>query len=136
MSLMDALLLDEYREPKPLWVNQRADGSKGSAAINDPAQGGVKALPDSIFGHTNGIPTKLDGLAYLCPAVRMTGLNGGIIQSNLIDLESPFPLQYLRTIPAPPSNPSDMANKHIHVWKAFEGRRFSERGASSGSPVR
>ncbi|MBI3867457.1 MAG: hypothetical protein HY299_02915 [Verrucomicrobia bacterium] len=67
-------------------------------------------LRDNVFRHTDGIPTELAGLAHLCPAIRMTGLNGGIIQTNLIDLEAPYPLQYLRTIPPPPSNPADMSN--------------------------
>ena len=40
MSLMDALLLEEYHDPAQVWITQRADGQAGSATINDPADGG------------------------------------------------------------------------------------------------
>ena len=67
---------------------------------------------DNLFRHTDGIPTDLTvGYFYgLSAAIRMTGLNGGVVQSNLIDLESPYQLQYLRTVPPPPNNPSSMSN--------------------------
>ncbi len=45
MSLMDALLLDEYRDPKDLWITQRADGMAGVGSATDPADGGVKSGP-------------------------------------------------------------------------------------------
>ncbi|MBI1842185.1 MAG: hypothetical protein HYR88_15215 [Verrucomicrobia bacterium] len=40
MSLMDALLLEEYHDPAQVWITQRSDGRAGSATINDPADGG------------------------------------------------------------------------------------------------
>jgi hypothetical protein len=98
---------------------------------------GQKVLPgypawvirDNFFRHTDGIPTKLAGLPGLCPAVRMTGLNGGVVQSNLIDLEAPYPLQYLRTVPPPPVNPGNMNNTTM-AGRLLRGGDFPSDGNS------
>lgn len=42
MSLFDAILLDEYRDPKDVWITQRNDGMAGSGTASDPADAGVK----------------------------------------------------------------------------------------------
>ena len=40
MSFFDALLLDEYRDPRDLWISQRDDGQQsGSGTVSDPANG-------------------------------------------------------------------------------------------------
>ena len=91
-------------------------------------------VQDNLFRHTDGIPTNLTAGYFggLSPAVRMTGLNGGVVQSNLIDLESPYPLQYLRTKLPPPNNPSSMNNTSM-AGKLFRGGNFPFGGNAPDS---
>lgn len=49
MSLFDALLLDDYADPRDQWITQRADGILGSSTANDPRDGGVILLPSGSF---------------------------------------------------------------------------------------
>ena len=48
MSLLEALLFEEYKDPTQVWVAQRADGLAGSATVNDPADGGVRSGPSIV----------------------------------------------------------------------------------------
>ena len=43
MSLIDALLLDPYRDPREVWIAVRSDGAAGSGTIDDPFDGGRRA---------------------------------------------------------------------------------------------
>ena len=43
MSLTDALLLDEYRDSKEVWIALRTDGAKGSGTQSDPWNGNARA---------------------------------------------------------------------------------------------
>lgn len=38
-SLIDALLLDPYRDPREVWIALRSDGAKGSGTQSDPYSG-------------------------------------------------------------------------------------------------
>jgi hypothetical protein len=49
MSLLDALLLEGYRDPRDIYIALRADGQKGSGTIDDPYDGGTRQGP-SISG--------------------------------------------------------------------------------------
>lgn len=42
MSLMDAMLLEGYRDPREVYIALRTDGLKGSGTIDDPYDGGVR----------------------------------------------------------------------------------------------
>ena len=45
MSLLDALLLEGYRDPRDLWIALRTDGQMGSGTIDDPYDGGTRLGP-------------------------------------------------------------------------------------------
>ena len=45
MSLLDALLLEGYRDPRDVWIALRSDGQKGSGTIDDPYDGGTRLGP-------------------------------------------------------------------------------------------
>jgi len=45
MSLVDALLLEAYRDPHDVWIALRSDGLKGSGTLNDPYDGGTRFGP-------------------------------------------------------------------------------------------
>jgi len=45
MSLLDALLLEGYRDPREVYIALRADGQKGSGTIDDPYDGGTRLGP-------------------------------------------------------------------------------------------
>jgi len=42
MSVVDALLLEPYRDPREVYIALRSDGLKGSGTINDPYDGGTR----------------------------------------------------------------------------------------------
>ena len=43
MSLMDAMLLEGYRDPRDVYIALRTDGARGSGTIDDPYDGGTRA---------------------------------------------------------------------------------------------
>lgn len=45
MSLIDAMLLEGYREPREVYIALRADGLKGSGTIDDPFDGSRRNYP-------------------------------------------------------------------------------------------
>jgi hypothetical protein len=45
MSLLDALLLEAYRDPREVWIALRSDGAKGSGTIDDPYDGNLQQGP-------------------------------------------------------------------------------------------
>jgi len=45
MSLVDALLLEPYRDPREVYIALRSDGQKGSGTIDDPYDGGTRLGP-------------------------------------------------------------------------------------------
>ena len=45
MSLLDALLLDPYRDSREVWIALRADGQRGSGTLDDPYDGGTRLGP-------------------------------------------------------------------------------------------
>ena len=42
MSLMDAMLLEGYRDPRDVHIAFRADGIRGSGTMDDPCDGGTR----------------------------------------------------------------------------------------------
>lgn len=44
MSLVDALLLEPYRDPREVYIALRTDGLKGSGTIDDPYDGSRKSF--------------------------------------------------------------------------------------------
>ncbi len=45
MSLIDALLLEPFRDPRDIWIALRTDGQPGSGTARDPYDGGVVSSP-------------------------------------------------------------------------------------------
>ncbi len=45
MSLLDALLLDPYRDPREIWIALRTDGQRGSGTQSDPYDGSSRPYP-------------------------------------------------------------------------------------------
>ena len=48
MSLIDAMLLEGYREPREVYIALRADGLKGSGTIDDPFDGTNRKLGPTL----------------------------------------------------------------------------------------
>ena len=46
MSLVDALLLEPYRDPREVYIALRSDGLKGSGTIDDPYDGATRLGPE------------------------------------------------------------------------------------------
>jgi hypothetical protein len=45
MSLLDALTLEAYRDPRDIWIAIRSDGAAGSGTIEDPFDGSTRPGP-------------------------------------------------------------------------------------------
>jgi hypothetical protein len=45
MSLLSAMLLEAYRDPREVWIALRADGQRGSGTVDDPYNGGLSQGP-------------------------------------------------------------------------------------------
>jgi hypothetical protein len=54
MSLLDAMLLDPYRDPREVWIALRTDGQRGSGTVDDPYNG--SAHPSKVLQVTLSIP--------------------------------------------------------------------------------
>src|SRR5262245_59402186 len=46
MGLLDAFLLEGYRDPHDVWIALRQDSQRGSGTIDDPYDGGVRNGPN------------------------------------------------------------------------------------------
>lgn len=81
MSLLDALLLDAYREPKEVWITLRQDGQIGSGTQSDPYDGGtIYSNPVSLESLT--APNPDDPLE----AVAVTSVPHGFQNDDIVEI--------------------------------------------------
>jgi hypothetical protein len=68
MSLLDALLLEPYRDPREVWIAVRTDGQRGSGTVDDPYDGSLTEGPHVSISSL----TRLQGAGGLYNIARVT----------------------------------------------------------------
>ena len=140
MSLLDALLLEGYRDPREVYIALRADGQKGSGTIDDPYDGGTRLGPALSATLTCNRFEFVVGTAFahglsIGNNVTISGCAGPgkdwfNITATVQEIVSPLHFTLLANNPADPTNPPPAPPDVQFVGNGFDGIEVTLRMAS------